>query len=286
MKQVSSFLIFLFILFAPHFLFARPILTEDAPTLGRLGFEAKSSLSFRRDRFGSPKETYDTVAFPLQLTLGLHRMVDAGFILDYVSHKIESTNSTFKGSASGEFSAFLKISPDKRFGLLGIWDGHHDEDRQDLPVGRGDNLNLTLLWSPTTSWPLHFNAGYVWRGSYDSRFGVKNQPTQKVEPGNIFETKAALEVPMGNNFNFLLESAFYNVDSTAINSTKMDKTAGDAWDAFGGVTWEWAGLFLGVEAGFGLLDESHSSFDIERGAGDWMGKFSIAYRILSRKTEE
>ena len=38
-------------------------------------------------------------------------------------------------------------------------------------------------------------------------------------------------------------------------------------DAFIGMEWAYKGWTIGAGAAFGLLDEQHTSFDIERGAG-------------------
>ena len=104
-----------------------------------------------------------------------------------------------------------------------------------------------------------------------------------MKPGDIFESRLALEVPVWRFFSLLGELAYYDTDTKEIAGLEVAGSAGEALDGLVGITWSRFGWNIGVGAGFGLLEESHTSFDLERGAGDFMYKVSVAYKLTPKK---
>lgn len=264
----------------------RPLLTEEAASLGRFNFEAGMSLSFREDRFDTPEKIYETVTIPVHVAFGFHQNLDIGVELNYFSHRLETPLERFTGSVSGQVSPYMKISPWDSFGVMGIWHTSTSEESQELPIARGNDLELLALITLPTPWTTHINVGYIWKGPYASNFGVIGGPISQVEQGDIFESKGAIEIPLLWNFNLLGELAYYEVDRQMIAGQTIQNTDGEAMDALAGLTWAWKGWDVGLGVSFGLLEESHTSFDLIRGAGDMRTEFSIAYKLKPRKPEK
>jgi hypothetical protein len=112
---------------------------------------------------------------------------------------------------------------------------------------------------------------------------VSNGPAHHVVPGNIFEAKTALEIPLNYHISILGELAYYNFSQTTIAGVAIPDSAGEALDGTTGITWAFAGWNIGLGASFGLLDEQHTSFDLERGAGDIKGIFSVSYKLVPKR---
>lgn len=268
----------------PQILSARPLLTEEPETLGRYTFEAGVSLSQRDDAFNSPKITYKTVNFPVLLRLGLHKNLDIGFNISYINQRLETGGANFSGSRTGLFSPLIKISPWKNFSFLTLWHTKAtDEAEQDLPIARGDDLEAILSLRLADIWPTTVNIGYVSKGKYHSKLGVATGIPYKIEPGDIFEAKSAVEIPLKWHLSLLTELAYYNFQSKKISDQAVTNSAGEALDALVGLTWNLGGWNIGLGTAFGLLDESHTSFDLERGAGDVLYKLTACYKLSSRK---
>jgi len=261
---------------------SRPLLTEEVDTLGKFTFEAGFDISIRTDDFGFPKSTVETVFFPVSAHLGLSENLDVGLSFSQSTQRIKTPGGKLSGSASGQLDLQTKFSPWDHMGFLAVWKTSTSEEEDDLPIGRGNDVELTALFSLPRPWRPQFNIGYVFKGDYDSSFGIRNQPPSDLDPGNIFETKASVEIPIKFNFNLLTELAYYNVASQSINGVKVKGTDGEAMDALVGLTWAWGGWNIGTGVGFGLLEESHTSFDLERGAGDVYYQFSLYYKLKPR----
>ena len=262
---------------------ARPLLTEEVPTVGKKSFEVIVSLSQRDDAFGTPKTNYRTVTFPVSARIGVHRAVDIGFYLNYIKHRIEATNSHFTGSQNGRFSPFVKVSPWKNLGFQAIWHTQSPEQgAQSLPIARGRDIETLMMLKLPVDWPVTFNVGYVFRREYRSKLGVSNGPSYRVQPGDIFESKGAIEIPLKFHLSILGELAYYTSRQNRIEGIPVAGTSAEAMDALIGMTWNFRGWNIGAGAAFGLLDEQHTSFDLERGAGDTLYKATVAYRLVPR----
>lgn len=270
----------------PAFVQARPIFTESAATAGKLTFDANILMSVREDTFGSPTTKYQTVHTPWQARIGFNPKLDVGFMLDYVSQRLEQNGARYDGSGNNLLSPFFKFNPWQNVGLLVYWHTKHSaKDNEDLPVARGDDLEAIALYSAPTKWPLTFNVGYVLRDPYNSKFGVAAAETPiHVHPGDIFEAKGSLETPLPAHFSILSELAYYHVDSQTNNSEKIQGSKGDAIDALIGLSWDYKAWYLSTGSAFGLLNESHTSFDLYRGAGDYQIFLRIGYKLLPLKS--
>lgn len=262
---------------------ARPLLTEEVPTVGRAAFEVGFSPSYRTDTFNEPENTYETVALPVHFAVGLHSRLDIGFELTSLSQRLERQNVRFKGSRTGFFSPYIKLSPASYWGAKVIWHTKLAEREQELPVGRGHDVEALVLFQLPSAWPLYFNLGYVFKDTYESKFGIASGSLFQVEPGNILEARAAAEVPLFWNMNFLLETAYYNVEKKTIGSETVPNSSGDVLDLITGLGWAYKGWNMNLGVGFGLLDENLTSFDLERGAGDVWTAFSLSYRLAPKK---
>lgn len=260
--------------------YARPLLTETAATMGRHSFEGGFAITGRRDDFGARDTRYTSVDVPVHVRFGFYDKLDIGVRLQYFDHRLEQGGVKFSGSAHSLYSPEIKLGLGDNTALLAIW--HLSEGReggQELPISRGNDVEVLLAGRVPTQWPLHLNLGYVFKRRYSTDFGVTNSPLSQVEPGHIIESRMALEIPWRYALRLLTELAHYYVDHTVIEGVKVTGSAGQALDALVGLSWEKAGVILGVGVAFGLLDESHTSFDLERGAGDVSGKIAIAYRL-------
>ncbi len=265
-------------------LHARPLLTEEVEPAGRYNFEATISVSQREDEFNTPRTNYKTVAFPMRARLGLTRRFDIGFGLTYLSQRLETPTAHYSGSQNGRFSPYFKYSPSDWFGFEFIWHTKKGEQGdQELPVQSSYDYETLALFKIPTNWPIRFNVGYLWRGGYHSKLGVSNDTIYKVEPGNIFESKGSLEIPIVWHIGLLGEVAYYRSENTKINQSVLADSGGEAMDALGGLTWSYAGWNIGAGVAFGLLDEQHSSFNLERGAGDVLYKGTVSYKLAPRK---
>lgn len=266
--------------FIPSLLSARPFLTREGPSLGFMTFEAGLAVTQRNDSFGSPEKKYETATIPFYARLGILNRLDLGFTIKYLDHRLSLGSSKLDGSVTSLVAPEAKWALTDNFSLLGIFTPTRAEQEADtLPMGRGNDFEMVACYSPATAWPLHFNLGEVWRGRYKSHFGVPTGPVATVEPGNIFEAKAALEIPLRSHFSILTETAYYYVDTMKISGNSLADSSGSACDALIGLDWGWKGWNVGVEAGFGLLSESHTSFEVERGSGDVQLIFYTSYRL-------
>lgn len=264
---------------------ARPFTTEEVSTLGKLVFETGIAGSYRTDQFKSPKTDYETVTVPFDMKIGLHRFVDFGFHLTYLSQTLDG-NTRYTGSRTALFSPELKISPSPFFGTLFIWHARAgDEPKQELPIARGNDYEVRALFARPGRFPLNLNVGYVWKGEYQSRQGVSQGATYKIHPGDIFETSASAELPVKWGLSLIGEGAYYHVNRRTINGVQLDRTNGSAADASIGINWKWHSWDIGTAVAFGLLNEQFTSFDLERGAGDVTYKWQAHYRLNPHKPE-
>lgn len=266
---------------------ARPLLTEEVPTVGRRTFEASFSMSERRDEFNTLAQEYETVNFPITARFGVTNTFDAGFLLNYVSQRLETGSAEFKGSQNGRFSPFIKISPWDYFGFQAFWHLRAaEEGEQELPVVRGTDYETLFLVKLPVTWPVTFNAGYLFRGKYRSKLGVRNGIAYDIEPGDVFEAKGAIEIPLAFHFSLLGELAYYNSGENRVEGVTVPDSAAEAMDVLGGITWAYKGWNIGAGAAFGLLEEKYTSFDYERGAGDYTIKGTISYKLVPRRPNQ
>lgn len=282
--RINSLLL-LSLLAWPAGVHARPLTTREAATIGRLTFEASTALSLRRDAFGSPKTTYETVVFPVSARLGLTRWMDFGFTLRYVDQTLKTGQTEFNGSTPGQFSPELKIAPWENVSVLAIWHtATSPREKENLPISRGHDFEGLALVTVPTAWPIHLNLGYLKRDDYTSDLGVDFGDDALVEPGNIFEARAAIKIPMPLSFGLIAETAYYSVDQQKINRIAVPGSSGEAMDLMVAVEWVRAGWDLTGGVGFGMLEEEHTSFDLDRGAGDVFYSFSASYRLSPQRT--
>ncbi len=263
---------------------ARPLLTEDAQTSGRLAFDANIKMNLREDTFGTPTTKYQTVRFPWQARLGMTSKLDLGIMLNYVSQRLEQGGVRYEGSLNEMFSAFFKYKPWDRTGIMVFWHTKRSEqDGQELPIARGDDIEALLLYSLPSQWPLTFNAGYIYRDPYNSKFGIDTGGPVRVRPGDIIEFKASMQTPLPDHFSILSELAYYHVGQQQFNDAVVTGSEGQALDALLGLSWDYKTWYLSGGVSFGLLDESHTSFNIERGAGDVTYHLRLGYKLLPHK---
>lgn len=275
-------------LLSPSLLFARPILTEPVNTLGLFNFEGGLAISYRSDQFGNPKAKYLTTLVPFSARIGLYKNVDFGISLTHVAQEVDQNDHNFSGSSTGRISPLLKFSPFEWGGLFFQWTPHAMEHtNEELSIASGDDYEIFgILQIPNPSpAKITLNFGSIIRGNYNSRFGIQAVPSSHVKPGNIYEAKLAVEVPIRWNLNLLAESAYYSVEKQSVNDIEVPHSKGKALDLLGGVAWVYHGWDIRTGVGFGVLDESHTSFDPKHGAGDVQFHFGLAYKITPRKPE-
>lgn len=260
-------------------------MTEEAQTLGQYYFDAAFSVADRGDNFGSPKVKYTTFTVPVRARLGVLSWADVGVTFRYVSQHLERGSDKLTGSSVGQVSPEFKLALSDRIGFLGIWHLRSGGNEDDLPIARGPDLEAVLLYQVPTAWPFHLNAGYVFREHYGSNLGIHDGTGVQVKPGNIFESRAALEIPLSDTFGLSTELAYYHVNEEKIAGEAVLGSAGEAMDALVGLVWHRGGWNMGLGAGFGLLKESHTSFDLERGAGDTLIKWTVAYKLKPMKPD-
>lgn len=265
--------------------FARPLLTEEVETVGHLNFEAETSVSQRQDKFGTPERNYESVHFPFGVRLGITSKGELGFTLRHVSHRYRNGGTRLSGASKGDFSPDFKISPWTNLGFQAIWYISQSENlEEEMSVAHGNDLEVNaLIRVPTPVVQTHINIGHIWRGNYNSQFGVPAGTLYNVDPGNISQAKLAFEYPLPAHLSVLLEGAYYSVKAQSNNGIELPETDGEAADVLVGMSWAYGGWTLGAGAAFGLLDESHTSFDLLRGAGDYTYKFSLAYKLKPRR---
>jgi hypothetical protein len=263
---------------------ARPLLMREAPTVGRFNFEAEVSISQRNDQFGVTNHKYKTVVFPVSFRFGATENFDFGFSLKHLSHSMYKGEAKFSGSNNPIVSPEFKWGLGDYFSVLAIWHAAKSEKSgQEMPVVQGDDYEFDALLTFPTRWPLSLSAGYVLKGNYHSTMGVLFVPKKKVEPGDIFQSHGALEIPLAWDFYLLSELAYYYVQERKIDDVPMSHSEGEALDAAVGITWAYKDWNIGTAAAFGLLDEQHTSFDLERGAGDITYKLTIAYKLTRKR---
>jgi hypothetical protein len=265
---------------------ARPIITEPAAVLERWMFESGIRASYRRDTFRSPSTDYETVRVPVDARLGFPGRLELGLGLDFVSQRLETDAYRYDGSQTSLFNPQIKFNPIQNVGLLFIYHmPAREESRQQLSIARGDDAELMALFHLPLRVPVEWNIGYLFRNSYTSQFGIRGGPRYTVEPGDIFETSLAAEIPVRWGLAILTEAAYYTVGEQSVGGVKNTESDGDALDALIGLTWTRAGWSLATGVDFGLLDESHTSFDLERGAGDFRWHWMARYRLNPRKRD-
>lgn len=264
---------------------ARPLITEPTAPLGRYMFEAGISPSYREDTFQAPvKMRYETVNIPVRLSLGLTDRLDVGFILNSLSERLHTPDARYSGSRTALFNPYFKYSPRDYVGFQFIYHrSAGEEGNQELGIARGDDYEVKALFHVPTRVPIEFNFGYVARHPYDTRLGVRAGPQYRVKPSDIGEASVATEFPIRWNVALLTEAAYYIVGKETIGGVNQQKSDGSAADALVGLTWTYGGWSLGTGVAFGLLDEGHSSFDLERGAGDYQLRWMLAYKLRPRK---
>jgi hypothetical protein len=264
-------------------LHARPLLTEPAATNGRFVFEGGFGLSYRSDRFKDPNSQIETVLIPVEIKLGFHDKLDVGFTLTHASQRLDLPETRFEGSSSGLFSPEFKFSPWPFLGFQFRWDVKNSEENDDLPIGRGNDYGTKAMVQLPTRWPAYLNVGYVFRESYETHLGLGQGVIATFEPGDIFETSGAGEVPVRWGLSALGELAYYRVAQQHQNHLPVAGTKGDAMDALIGITWSKGSWNLGTGLSFGLLDEQHTSFEFDRGAGDYQVRFKASYHLRPHK---
>jgi len=266
---------------------ARPLITEEVATNGRFMFETGFALSQRTDSFGDPRSTLETSYFPFHAKLGLSDNIDLNLLFEYSGQRLDSNGARLSGSQLGMFSPSLKYMISPYFGVMGIFHLKQPQrEGQELPIARGNDLEALALFKAPFSWPLHLNVGYVRRANYRSNFGIASALPSTVEPGNIFESMASLEIPLGSHFSLLDEMAYYRFASEKVAGDTVLDTSGRAWDEFAGLTWAYKGWDIGAAVGFGLLDKAHSSADLTRGAGDTDYRLSVSYKLTPHRPEQ
>jgi hypothetical protein len=256
-------------------------------TIGRFNFEAGTSISQRIDNFGPGKQRYETVNFPVYATFGFSRIFDAGFTIRSINHRYKHDSTEISGAIAGDFTSEFKLSPWEHAGLQASWRLSKSEDRtEELSIAHGNDFEINALFSgPEAFVHSTLNVGYVLRGNYNSQFGVGTGVLHRVQPGDIFQTKLALEAPIKWNLQALFETAYYKFEKQQNDLHTLEGSKGEAMDALIGLTWAYKGWNLGGGAAFGLLDERHTSFDLIRGAGDVTFTLAMAYKLTPHKPE-
>jgi len=167
-----------------------------------------------------------------------------------------------------------------------FWHGaKNDKEKQELPIARGNDYEAVALLKAPTAWPVYLNIGGVYKGAYNSDFGIQKGEQIKVEPGHIFESKLSLEIPLRYHLNLLGESAYYYTGAKKIADASIPGSAGSALDLLAGLNWSYGGWNIGAGIAFGILNQQLASFDLERGAGDELYKFKISYLLVPRSPE-
>ena len=92
-----------------------------------------------------------------------------------------------------------------------------------------------------------------------------------------------MEIPIPAHFYLISEAAYYTVSSRKHNDVAIPNTSGEAADVLFGLGWGYAGWNMYSGVGFGLLEESHTSFDVERGAGDVQYRLGLSYKLKPSK---
>ncbi len=281
MKHIFFAAIFL----APMLANARPLFLEPAGTTGRLAFESIVEVSQRWDNYGSPQSKYTSVSFPITLRLGLSRRLDVGATLQHVSQRLKTGAAEFSGSDAGRLSPQVKFGFRDNISVLGIWHVGTNEEDQELPIARGDSPEIRFLAAVPTALPLAVDIGYLRQARYNGRLGVQGVPLKNIDPGDIFDARVALLFPLSKGFSASLETVYSTIGDQEIEGVIVADTSGEALDVFLGLTWSYKDLVLGLGGGTSLLDESHTSFAIDRGAGDFTAKFLFSYKLQPKKIE-
>ena len=181
----------------------------------------------------------------------------------------------------------MKYVPFERLGVIAFWHTKRAEKGdQALPIGRGDDIEALVLYSLPTRWPVTFNGGYIHRDPYTSKLGINAGSPVRIRPGNIIQLKASVQKPLPANFSLLNELAYYSFEQQKIGSSATPNSAGEALDALVGLSWDYKGWNLGGGVSFGLLDERHTSFAIERGAGDVTYHLRIGYKLVPHRLRQ
>ncbi len=265
---------------------AHPLITEPVAPLGSLMFESGFAASYRHDEFRDPKLTYETANIPFEARIGVTNRLDAGVQMSFLSQRLQTPAADYKGSRTSLFSPELKYAFHDNFGLQFVY--HHalgEEGSQELAIARGDDYEVKALFHLPLRVPLELNVGYLFRNDYFSALGIKGGPKYRVDPADIFETSLAAEIPIHWHIALLTEAAYYAVGKQRVAGLPEAKSNGTAADALVGLTWTYAGWNIGSGVAFGLLDESHTSFNLERGAGDYELRFRLSYRLKPRKPD-
>ncbi len=287
MRSKHSLLLLLILLGSTAVSQARPLFTEEANTSGRLVFDTNISFNLREDTFGTPQIKYQTIHFPWQARLGITSKLDAGFLLDYFSQRLQQNDIRYEGSANELLSTFVKYKPWDHLGFMLYWhDKRAEESDQNLPIARGDDIEALVLYSAPTTWPLTFNAGYVKRDPYSSKFGVAAGEPTRVRPGDISELKSSVQIPLPAYLSILGELAYYHVAKESLGDIGVQNSEGDALDALLGLSWDYKAWYITGGVSSGLLNESHTSFDLERGSGDISYHFRLGYKLLPHPAEQ
>lgn len=264
-------------------LWSRPLWTEEAATRGKFVFESGIGLSQRFDEFKTPETEYQTVLIPARIRWGPHDRLDLGFTLRHAAQQLKINGAKFSGSQNAQFSPEFKWRFFDSTSMLFIWHLSQNEKDETLPLARGNDLEIILAHDFPLECPVFLNVGYLLRRDYDSNFGVLNTPRSNVEPGDIFQAKGAFEIPLIYSFSLVTELAYHHVSEGGINGARVVGSSGETLDVLTGINWGWNGWNVGGGVAFGLLDESHTSFAIDRGAGDFMFQFNLSYKLLRSK---
>ena len=265
---------------------ARPLVTEPVAPLGRLMFETGFAASYRHDVFREPKMSYETVTLPFEAKLGITDRLDAGIQMSFLSQRLDTPDARYSGSRSALFNPELKYAFHDDFGLQFIYHvGISEEGNQELSIARGDDYEVKALFHVPLVIPIEINLGYDFRNDYFSSLGIRGGPKSRVNPSDIMEANAAAEFPLLWHVALLTEGAYYVVGKQRVDGVVQNGSNGTAADALVGLTWTNAGWSVGTGVAFGLLQESHTSFDLERGAGDYQIRGRISYRLKPRKPD-
>jgi len=265
---------------------AHPLITEPVAPLGRLMFESGFAATFRSDAFREPKTTYETSNIPFEARLGVTDRLDVGVTMNYLSQRLRGPEFDYKGSRTAVFNPELKYAFNDIVGLQFIYhNGISEEGAQELSIARGDDYELKALFRLPLRVPIELNLGYLFRNDYFSTLGIRDNPKSRVKPGDIALASLAAEIPIHWHIALLAEGAYYSVQEQTVAGVSQEGSKGTAADALVGLTWTYAGWNIGSGVAFGLLDESHTSFDLERGAGDYQLRFRVSYRLKPRKPD-
>lgn len=187
------------------------------------------------------------------------------------------------GCDSGRASPEFKFALRDNVSIQGIWHISSGEENQELPIARGDSPELRFLAAIPTSWPICVDIGYLRQARYNGRLGISGAPLKNIDPGDVADARLALLMPLPKGLSASLETIYSSIGDEKVDGVTLADTGGEALDVFLGLSWTYKDLVLGVGAGTGLLDESHTSFAIDRGAGDFLAKFLFSYRLQPNK---